>query len=88
MNSVGTEYGLILELFCECGDKIPSDFIKAKHFLTYDIKLFDCTLVKILGFWNVSIVLFLFKRQNFGDWILSPSSGKTYVVLNKKQDDG
>jgi hypothetical protein len=27
-----------------------------------------------------SDVLFLFKIQRFGDWTLSPSSGKTYSV--------
>jgi hypothetical protein len=28
--------------------------------------------------------LFIFKTQRFGDWILSPSSGKTYSVgLNR-----
>jgi hypothetical protein len=42
----------------------------------------------ILRFWTLSIILFLsktpsclyFKTQHFGDWILSPSSGKTYSV--------
>jgi hypothetical protein len=39
-------------------------------------------------FWTLSIVLslsknrpvYFFKAQRFGDWILSPSSGKTYSV--------
>jgi hypothetical protein len=31
-------------------------------------------------FRSLSIVLFLGKTQRFGDWILSPSSGKTYSV--------
>jgi hypothetical protein len=46
------------------------------------------TLVQILRIWTLSIVLSLpktlaylfFKTQRFGDWILSPSSGKTYAV--------
>jgi hypothetical protein len=32
----------------------------------------------MLCLWTLSIVLFLSKTQRFGDWILSPSSGKTY----------
>jgi hypothetical protein len=43
---------------------------------------------QILCFWTLSIVLslsknrpvYFFKTQRFGDWILSPSSGKTYSV--------
>jgi hypothetical protein len=42
-------------------------------------------LNKIFGFWTLSIVLFLFKTQRFGDWILSPSSGKTYSVGPNRQ---
>jgi hypothetical protein len=38
MNSVGTVYYLILELFCEYDAKF-SDFMKAEHFLTYELKL-------------------------------------------------
>jgi hypothetical protein len=46
------------------------------------------TLVQILRFWTISNVLSLFKSssclsfkiQRFGNWILSPSSGKTYSV--------
>jgi uncharacterized membrane protein YoaT (DUF817 family) len=34
--------------------------------------------VQILCFWTLSIILFLFKTQRLGDWLLSPSSGKTY----------
>jgi hypothetical protein len=48
----------------------------------------DGTLVQILCFWTVSIVLssskkpscLFFRTQRFGDWILSPSSGKTYSL--------
>jgi hypothetical protein len=43
--------------------------------------------VQILCFWTLSIILSLsktlpvyFSKQRFGDWILSPSSGKTYSV--------
>jgi hypothetical protein len=35
--------------------------------------------IKSLLFWTLPIVLFLFKTQRFGDWILSPSSGGTYL---------
>jgi hypothetical protein len=43
----------------------------------YDLKICDDgTLIQILCFWTLSIALFLFKTQRFGDWILSPSSGK------------
>jgi hypothetical protein len=44
-------------------------------------------LVQILCFWTLSIVTalskkhrpaYFFKTQRFGDWILSPSSGKTH----------
>jgi hypothetical protein len=58
----------------------------------YDLKVCDDgTLVQILHFWTLSIVLSLsklsfclsFKTQRFGDWILSPSSGKTYLVGSK-----
>jgi hypothetical protein len=57
--------------------------------INYDLKICnDGTLVEILCFWTLSIALFLskspfsshFKTQRFGDWILSPSSGKTYSV--------
>jgi hypothetical protein len=52
------------------------------------------TLVQILRFWTLPMVLFLskrhsclsFKTQRFGDWILSPSSSKTYSVGSNKQD--
>jgi hypothetical protein len=37
-------------------------------------------LVQLLCFWTLSIVLFLFKTQTFGDWILSLSSGGTYSL--------
>jgi hypothetical protein len=37
-------------------------------------------LVQILCFWTLSTILFLFKTQYFGGWILSPFSGKTYSV--------
>jgi hypothetical protein len=40
----------------------------------------DGTLTQILRFWTLSIVLFLFKTQRFGDWILPPSSGNTNSV--------
>jgi hypothetical protein len=48
----------------------------------------DDTLVQALYFWTISIVLFLsktpfslcFQTQRFGDWILFPSSAKTYLV--------
>jgi hypothetical protein len=33
-------------------------------------------LLQLLCFWTLSIILFLFGTQRFGDWILSPSSGK------------
>jgi hypothetical protein len=41
---------------------------------------FLCTVTKLYG--QIvrklhDIVLFLFKTQRFGDWILSPSSGKS-----------
>jgi hypothetical protein len=36
--------------------------------------------LQLLNFWTLSIVLFfLFKTQRFGDWILSPSSGKSLL---------
>jgi hypothetical protein len=39
-------------------------------------------LVRILCFWTLSISCFYIKRS--GDWVLSPSSGKTYsVALNR-----
>jgi hypothetical protein len=41
--------------------------------------------LQILCFWTLSIVLFLFKKQRFGDWILSPSSGKTYLVWLRRK---
>jgi hypothetical protein len=44
----------------------------------------DGILIKLLCFWTLSVVLFLFKTQLFKDWILSPSSGGTYSVgLNR-----
>jgi hypothetical protein len=52
----------------------------------YDLKVCDDgTLVQILCFWTLSIVLktlfsLYYKIQRLGDWILSPSSGKTYSV--------
>jgi hypothetical protein len=36
--------------------------------------------IQISCSWILSTVLFLFKTR-FGDWILSPSSGKTYSVV-------
>jgi hypothetical protein len=33
------------------------------------------THVELLCFWTLSIILFLFKTQRFGDWILHPPSG-------------
>jgi hypothetical protein len=53
-----------------------------------DLKVYnDGTLVQILCFWILSIVLSLSKniglfilKKRFGNWILSPSSGKTYSV--------
>jgi hypothetical protein len=39
----------------------------------------DGVLIQLLCFWTLSIVLFLFKTQRFGDWILSPSSGKNLL---------
>jgi hypothetical protein len=36
-------------------------------------------LIQLLCFWTYFIVLFLFKTQCFGDWILSPSSGKNLL---------
>jgi hypothetical protein len=34
-------------------------------------------LIRLLCFWALSMVMFLFKtHRHFGDWILSPSSGK------------
>jgi hypothetical protein len=36
-------------------------------------------LTRLFCFWTLSIVLFLFERQRFGDWILSPSSGRSLV---------
>jgi hypothetical protein len=42
-------------------------------------------LIQLLFFWTLSIVLFLFKTQRFGDWILSPSSGGTYSVAPNRQ---
>jgi hypothetical protein len=46
------------------------------------------SLIQILFFWTLSNVLFIsktpsrfyLKTQRFADWILSPSSGKTYSV--------
>jgi hypothetical protein len=55
----------------------------------YDLKVCDDgTLLHILCFLTLSIVLSLskmsfclsFKTRHFRDWILSPSSGKTYSV--------
>jgi hypothetical protein len=51
------------------------------------------TTEQILRSWTISIVLslsnmtscFSFKTQRFGDWILSPSSGKTYSVGSIRQ---
>jgi hypothetical protein len=40
----------------------------------------DSILIQLLCFWALSIGMFLFKTQHFGDWILSPSSGGTYSV--------
>jgi hypothetical protein len=34
--------------------------------------------LQLLCFWTLPIVLFLFKTQRFGDWILSPSSSRTW----------
>jgi hypothetical protein len=39
----------------------------------------------LLYSWTLSIVLFSFKTQRFGDWILSPSSGETYSVGPNRQ---
>jgi hypothetical protein len=36
---------------------------------------------------TLSTVLCIFKKQRFGDWILSPSSGKTYSVKDKTMDN-
>jgi hypothetical protein len=50
-----------------------------------------------LDFWTLSVVVFLFKPQRFGDLILFPSSGKTCsvmflnenrAVLGQERDDG
>jgi hypothetical protein len=38
------------------------------------------TLVQILCFWTYPSSCLFFKIQRFGDWTLSPSSGKTYSV--------
>jgi hypothetical protein len=46
------------------------------------------TLVQILSLWTLSIVpslskntvLFILKTQRFGDWFLSPSLSKTYLI--------
>jgi hypothetical protein len=55
----------------------------------YDLKVCDDgTVVQILCSWTLSIFLPLsktpsrlfFKILRFGDWILSPSSGKTYSI--------
>jgi hypothetical protein len=50
-------------------------------------KLREELFMQVLCFWTLYIVssltktvLFIFKTQRFGDWILSPSSGKTYSV--------
>jgi hypothetical protein len=53
-----------------------------QYILTYRILLlYDLGhIIQILRFWTLSIVLFLFKTQRFGDWIVSPSLGKTYSV--------
>jgi hypothetical protein len=37
--------------------------------------------MQLLVFWTLSIVQSLFKKQRFGDWILSPSSGKSLLSL-------
>jgi hypothetical protein len=34
-------------------------------------------MIQLLCFWTLSIVLFLFKTERFGDCILPPSSGKS-----------
>jgi hypothetical protein len=39
--------------------------------------------VQILCYWTLSIILILFKTQHFGDWILSPPSGK--ILLTRAQ---
>jgi hypothetical protein len=36
-------------------------------------------MVQLLSFWTLSIVQFLFKTHRFGDWILSPSSDKSWL---------
>jgi hypothetical protein len=36
-------------------------------------------MVPLLVFWTLSIVQSLFKKQRFGDWVLSPSSGKSLL---------
>jgi hypothetical protein len=41
-------------------------------------------ITKYLGFLTWSTVLFLFKTQRFGDWIVSPSSGGTYPVRSNR----
>jgi hypothetical protein len=44
--------------------------------------------LQVMIFWNLYIVPFLFQTQHFGDWILSPSSGKRLLrwELFKCQD--
>jgi hypothetical protein len=42
--------------------------------------LINSVHMQVLCFWTLSIVLFLFKTQRFGDWILSPSLGVTCLV--------
>jgi hypothetical protein len=40
----------------------------------------DGILIQLLCFWTLFVVQFVFKTQRFGDWILSPSSGRNYSV--------
>jgi hypothetical protein len=48
---------------------------------TIDLKVCDNgILIQLLCFWTLCIILFLFKTQRFVDWILSLSSGGTYLV--------
>jgi hypothetical protein len=63
--------------------------VSSDHQNHLDLKVCDDrTVVQILRFWTLSIVwplsktpFYLFiKTQRFRDWILSPSSGKTYSV--------
>jgi hypothetical protein len=36
-------------------------------------------LIQLLRLWTLSIILFFYPKQHFGDWILSPSSGKSLL---------